>query len=224
MIYNFPGQTAEMLDDDIKTLIELDPDQVIFYPLMNLPVTTDSVTEKWLRIDLKKEKKFYYMILDKLSSFLEPTTAWCFSKNNNMIDEYIVNYDEYLGLGSGSFGYLNGAMYANTFSIEQYINKLKSGHLPVAFKKNFSRKEQVRYDFLIQLFAGRLDIKGFNEKHTNGFCRYLWKEIYFLRLTGAIQKKGGHILLTRKGLYYWVIMMREFFKSVNMFRDYCRNS
>ena len=34
---------------------------------------------------------------------------------------------------------------------------------------------------------------------------------------------GNMLALTAKGRYYWVIMMREFFTSVNNFRDYCRS-
>ncbi|GAG04391.1 unnamed protein product, partial [marine sediment metagenome] len=32
----------------------------------------------------------------------------------------------------------------------------------------------------------------------------------------------NNIYLTYKGMYFWLIMMREFFKSVNYFREQCR--
>ena len=34
-----------------------------------------------------------------------------------MIDEYIVDYEEYVGIGSGAFCFLDGALYVNTFSL-----------------------------------------------------------------------------------------------------------
>ena len=48
-----------------------------------------------------------------------------------MIDEYIVDYDEYAGLGSGSIGYMKGRCYANTFGIQEYIDRLEGGALPL---------------------------------------------------------------------------------------------
>jgi hypothetical protein len=35
-----------------------------------------------------------------------------FFKKKGMIDEYVVDFDEYAGLGSGSIGYLDGVAYA----------------------------------------------------------------------------------------------------------------
>jgi len=52
--------------------------------------------------------------------------------------------------------------------------------------------------------------------------RYLWPEMLFFRMFGALKKQGQILTLTRNGQYYWVIMMREFFIGVNNFRDYCR--
>jgi len=48
-------------------------------------------------------------------------------------------------------------------------------------------------------------------------------EIGFFLFTGALRKDGAILTLTNRGRYYWVIMMREFFVSVNNFRDYCRS-
>jgi len=90
-------------------------------------------------------------------------------------------------------------------------------------KKAFSIKEQMRYDFLMKLFSGRLNLENLEAKFQGNFPRYLWMEILFFEFLGAIQTRTDSILLTSKGLYYWVIMMREFFIGVNNFRDHCRN-
>ena len=139
-----------------------------------------------------------------------------------VIDEYVVNFDEYAGLGSGSIGYIEGSAYANTFDIKEYIDKVNKGLLPVVAIKNFSMKERLCYDLLMKLFGLSLDIKQLTQKHGVNIYRYLWPEILFFRLTGGIEKHGDMLMLTKKGQYYWVLMMREFFIGVNNFRDYCR--
>ena len=57
-----------------------------------------------------------------------------------MIDEYIVDYGEYVGAGSGSFGYVNGACFANTFSVPHYLTFVQKGEWPILAKRDFSRK------------------------------------------------------------------------------------
>ena len=139
-----------------------------------------------------------------------------------VIDEYVVNYEEYAGLGSGSIGYLGGSAYANTFDIKEYIDKINRGSLPIAAIKNFSMKERLCYDLLMKLFGLSLDTQQLTQKHGVNAYRYLWSEILFFRLTGGIEKKDSMLMLTKKGQYYWVLMMREFFIGVNNFRDFCR--
>jgi len=139
-----------------------------------------------------------------------------------VIDEYVVNYDEYAGLGSGSIGYLGGSAYANTFDIREYIERINEGLLPVAAKKAFSMKERLCYNLLMKLFGLSLDIEQLSAKYGVNIYRYLWPEIVFFRLTGGLEKHGNLLTLTKKGQYYWVLMMREFFIGVNNFRDYCR--
>ncbi len=222
MIFNFPNQTMEMLGYDLDSILQLGVDQVTFYPLMPGQKALTKLSHNLGRINHDKEKKFYFKILEKLTGNMEPQTAWCFSKKLGLIDEYIVNYDEYIGIGSGSFGFMRGSIFANTFSVEEYINKLGQGKLPLSFSKRFSEKELMRYDFLMRLFGGRLNINELEKKYSGNFCKSLWKEILFFKIAGAIEKKNDFLCLTRKGLYYWVIMMREFFTGVNNFREHCR--
>jgi hypothetical protein len=54
--------------------------------------------------------------------------------------------------------------------------------------------------------------------------RLLGPEIFFFILAGALRIKHGQIILTKRGRYYWVIMMREFFTGVDNFRDASRKA
>lgn len=139
-----------------------------------------------------------------------------------MIDEYVVNFEEYAGLGSGSIGYLGGIVYANTFDVEDYIRRIENGIIPITAKRDCSLKERLRYDFLMKLFGLRLDIESLNAKYGVNIYRYLWPEILFFTTVGGLKRHNNFLSLTERGQYYWVIMMREFFIGVNNFRDYCR--
>jgi coproporphyrinogen III oxidase-like Fe-S oxidoreductase len=173
-------------------------------------------------VDFKREKKFYMKITEMLEQQYRPSTAWCFSKGGSMIDEYVVHFAEYAGIGSGSIGYLQGTVYANTFDIGDYIAQVNKSTFPFVGKKNTTLRERLRYEFLMRLFGLQLDLSQLAAKFLVNPYTWLWPEIFFFRMAGGLKKQGQMLALTRKGRYYWVIMMREFFIGVNNFRDYCR--
>ena len=221
MIFNFSSQTPEILDRDLDILAGMGIDQVTYYPLM-VSDSTRKIVEKTLgRVDYHREKKFYCQIAERLTPHYRLSSAWCFSGKNSMIDEYIVDYDEYAGLGSGSIGYLNGTCYANTFNIREYINQVNLGEIPLMASRHFTKRERLRYDFMMKLFGMKLDAADLREKYGADFYRYLWYDILAFVLIGGLRYRGGIFYLTNKGRYYWVIMMREFFIAVNNFRDFC---
>ncbi|MDO9530428.1 MAG: coproporphyrinogen III oxidase family protein [Syntrophales bacterium] len=221
MIFNFSSQTPEMLNRDLDILVEMEIDQVTYYPLMVSDSTRKTITTNLGRVNYHKEKRFYHQIVERLTRHYRLSSAWCFSRKDSMIDEYIVNYDEYAGLGSGSIGYLNGTCYANTFNIGKYIDQVNRGEIPLMASRRFTKKEQVRYDFLMKLFGMELDTAPLRKKYGADFYQYIWYDIFASFLIGGLRYRRGRFYLTNRGRYYWVIMMREFFTAVNNFRDFC---
>ena len=222
MIFNFPTQSMDILNRDLDILMEIGVDQITYYPLMVSDSTRQVVSKTLGRVDYRQEERFYHRIVERLVPAYRFSSAWCFSKKTAMIDEYIVDYDEYAGLGSGSIGYLNGTCYANTFNIRQYIAQVERGEMPLMASRDFSLKDQIRYDFLMKLFGMKLDIPAMLKKYGNRLFRHLWLDLVAFRLAGGLRYAPPDYYLTPRGRYYWVIMMREFFISVNNFRDFCR--
>jgi coproporphyrinogen III oxidase-like Fe-S oxidoreductase len=229
-IFNYPGQSEETFQKDLRTVRSLELDQATFYPLMAAKRVRRRLEELG-RIDPRNEQRLYSLIRAELGRDYEPSSAWCFSRRKGasgqskpMIDEYIVEHEEYAGLGSGSFGYAGGVIYANTFAIPEYIERVDRGELPIVAARRFSRDERIRYDFLMQLFGGSIDLRALETRHGEGAAGRLWKELIFLRATGAVEigvSGGKSLALTARGYYFWVILMREFFTAVNNFREYC---
>ncbi|MHB8910184.1 MAG: coproporphyrinogen III oxidase family protein [Syntrophales bacterium] len=222
MIFNFPTQTPAMLEKDLDALLAIGIDQVTFYPLMVSDSTRQKVTETLGRMERGQEERLYHQIVRRLVPAYRFSSAWCFSRQKAMIDEYIVDYDEYAGLGSGSIGYLNGTCYANTFDIRAYIAQIDRGELPLAAARVFSVRDRIRYDFLMKLFGTTLNVEQLRKKYGGAFLGLLWPDLLAFTLIGALAWHPPNITLTRRGRYAWVVLMREFFTAVNNFRDYCR--
>lgn len=225
MIYNFPLQDESMLELDLDTLLEILPDQITFYPLMISQATRKKMEGIMGKADPGKERRFYRKIISALEPTYRPNSAWCFSKGeSSMIDEYVVGGEEYVGAGSGAFGLVNGAIYANTFSLVEYMRSVHAGRLPIKHSKVFTLHEMARYNLLMNLFGLKLDLDMFRQRFGHSVWRLIGLEILFFMTAGAFRITPEQILLTDRGRYYWVIMMREFFTGVDNFRDASREA
>jgi coproporphyrinogen III oxidase-like Fe-S oxidoreductase len=226
MIFNFPSQKPESLLHDVVCLRESGANQTTFYPLMTSPPVRRSLARTVGRVSYRRECAYYHALSEALAGAFEPATAWTFSKTaGEMIDEYIVDYEEYVGIGSGSFSYLDGSIYANTFSLQEYQAAVGSGHLSAAAERTFGLREQMRYRFMMGLFGLRLDKRAFRQRFGVAVERGLRAEMAFMRAAGAFARDDSEeITLTPKGRYLLVAMMREFFAGVNNFRDQARGS
>ncbi len=224
MIFNFPSQTPEKLAADIEILKNTGCNQTTFYPLMASPAVEESLKRTVGRVDYAREGEYYRLIASGLSDRFSPASAWTFSRiGGGMIDEYIVDYEDYVGVGSGAFSFLDGTLYVNTFSLKEYAERVGAGLTSVVRKRTFSQKDLMRYRMLMGLFGLSLDRRAFTRDFGVDIEHGLPLEIAFLRSAGAFSVDTAERLeLTERGRYLLVVMMREFFIGVNSVRDQAR--
>ena len=141
-----------------------------------------------------------------------------------MFDEYIVQRDEYVGLGSGAFSYLQGNLYASTFSINHYCRLVDAGNTGTIGKLEMNERDQMRYYMLMRLFGESLNKDTAERRFDGRFQQSLWPELMSLRAIGAIRDAGTRISLTENGYYLWVMLMREFFSGINVLREQMKHN
>jgi coproporphyrinogen III oxidase-like Fe-S oxidoreductase len=223
MIFNLPGQTEDSLHEDLRILLdELSVDQVSYYPLMTSSHTAHEMKRSMGISETTNEEAYYDLIRSRLDSEYSLSSVWCFSRKQGMVDEYIISDSSFIGAGSGSFSYLDGVMYSNTFSIKRYQKFILEKGSALTAVRSLSRDEQVQYDLVMSLFGGSLNTTDMESKYNGCFSKLLWKELDFLHALGLITHDGDNIKLTRRGQYDWVVLMREFFIGVDNFRDEMR--
>jgi coproporphyrinogen III oxidase-like Fe-S oxidoreductase len=173
-------------------------------------------------ISLRNERAMYRQILDGVQPKYQPSTAWCFSRNSDLVDEYIVDHVNYIGVGSGAFSYFAGRLFSSSFSINHYIDAIRRGRTGIVMGRHLTEFEQLRYRFLVGLFGLELDWESVCREHQISGLDPLWKERLFFSLLGSIRKDGSVYRLTERGMYHWVVMMREFLTGVDNFRNEMR--
>lgn len=224
MIFNFPSQTEAMLLKDVEMLKASGTNQTTFYPLMASPAVEASLKRTVGRVDYAREARYYRMLVEALSDGFEPASSWTFSRTGGgMIDEYIVDYEDYVGIGSGAFSFLRGSLYVNTFSLADYSSRLDCGKASAMQLREFGKGDRMRYRFLMSLFGMTLDKRQFRRDFGLDIEAGLPIEMAYMRSVGAFRVDDADRLeLTEKGRYLLVVMMRQFFISVNNLRDQAR--
>lgn len=246
MIFNFPAQTEDILISDIERVIASGASQTTFYPLMASPSVQRSMAKTVGRVDYRREEEFYRIICELLvdTGAFEFGSAWTFNRvrpalgtseltdevfragdQAPMIDEYVVDYEEYPAIGSGGLTYLDGNLFVNTFSVTDYNQAIEAGRMSLMGCTKFSLHDRMRYRFMMQLFGLRLDKRAFERDFGMSVERGLPLEMAFMRMAGAFATDNDEELtLTDKGRYLTVVIMRQFFIGVNNVRDQAREA
>lgn len=225
LIFGFRGQTSEIIQRDLDLARQLDPRQITTYPLMITHQTRKSV-KATLAADKKDLASQYQQILNSLNGQYNQLTAWAFGKaNNEGFDEYVIDYDEYLGIGSGSFSFLKDTLYVNTFSLKNYQERIAAGKMGVEQQKRYSKKEIMQYRFLLGMFSGRLSREYFQDNFNVNLDTKLFKEMSAMKLLGAVKnnpQSPNDLLITDNGKMLGLIMMKEFYAGMDNVRAQLR--
>jgi len=222
LIWNLPHQTDWMLESDLDTVLVSPANQVSFYPLMASPSAARRIATALGHRHRGPVRASYERILARLQPAFAPTSAWCFTRGGEGIDEYIVDEPTYVGLGSGAFSYVDGVLYVTTFSLQAYVERVERGMSAMTEQRRFGEREALRYELLVGLNGLRLAKAAMRERHGGRFERVLAPELLALRAIGAVDEDEDGWSLTPRGMFIWVRMMAAFYESVDEFREQMR--
>lgn len=221
MIFGFRGQDLEMLQRDMDLLVELNPRQITTYPLMVTSQTRKSVKQTIAAKGIELADQ-YAVIMNTLCNHYRQLTSWTFGRTHDEgFDEYVVDHDEYLGVGSGAFSFLGSSLYVNTFSLRRYNERIKEGKTGVERRRQFDKHAVLQYRLLLGLFSARLSRKYFREVHGVDLDKALFKEMLGLRIAGAIKdnpEDPDNLIVTDAGKFLGLVMMKAFYSGMDNVR------
>ena len=146
-----------------------------------------------------------------------------FSKENNLIiDEYIIDNEEYVGVGSGSFSFLKDTLYLNEFALDQYATLIQEKSSAVTKERTFPANSQMYYRLMVDLFNGKLSKKKFDAMFGEPIDKALGKELMLLKFAKAIKEHKESIVTTEFGDYLFLVMMKEFYMGMDNIRNEAR--
>ena len=152
------------------------------------------------------------------------TDVYTFAKDREaMIDEYVVDYGEFVAAGCGGYSFLGDKIYNNDSSLAGYCQRVEAGHMSVATRIDMGRANEKRYRMGRELFGLRLDNRAWRRDYGKYIQYDMPVEYGFLAANGAFDKNNAdELTLTRKGRYLVLVLMRQIFVGMNTERDRLR--
>lgn len=207
-IYNLPGHTDAIWEDDLETAIKSGAKHLTIYPLVLLNRTifnTDYVKKnRFPPPDRAKEIKYFQYTMERLSNSIYTNK---YSVNDWSVpgcdSRYIIEdagSRNVIALGSVGHGYLNGMVYKNIQQPIKYIETvMKAGSLPVDMQRVLTGRELMERYMVMGLRLKKLSLAPFYEFFGERAEDVFAFEIAEMCENGYLRLDGDTLIFTEKG-------------------------
>ncbi len=186
IMFGLPGQTPMDVKETIQKIISLPITHISTYSL-SIEQGTDFSSRILHLLDEDIEREMYYTIRDTLcrngfnhyeiSNFSKPN----FEAFHNM---HYWKCGEYIGLGAGAHGYVDGKRYANISNVDEYIKIIN----PIESEIILSDIDKQEEYYMLGLRM----LKGVKDNGNPNIPRLISE--------GLLKKNGENVCLTSRGL------------------------
>ncbi len=199
LIFAIPGQTAEILLNDIETAFSNGATQVSTYPFIDFTFVNNRY--KPLPEDEKKKMLAQISRFCKLKGY-KRTSVWTFAKENT--EKYSsITRDNFLGFGISATTLLKNQFKLNTFSIEDYVKRTEQGHLPTSLTLRFLPRQRMTYYLFWGAYSMHISPESFEKFFGKGLNRMFGLEILISCILGFLERDGEALCLSERGAYYY---------------------
>jgi len=216
LIYAIPGQSLAGLQKDLEIATLLGVSHISAYSLIVEPNTKlylDYERDRISLVDNDLEATMYEMVIEALKqSGFSHYEISNFAKDQESVHNKIYwQNEEYIAVGLGSHGYIDGTRYHNTRSINAYLKRLQEGSIPVVESNVLSMDEKIEESMFLglRLLMG-VDIGHVNQRWNTDIEVLYADAISKLKQTGQIEIVDGFLRLTEAGLFLANDVFEEF--------------
>jgi oxygen-independent coproporphyrinogen-3 oxidase len=107
---------------------------------------------------------------------------------------------EYIGIGAGAYGYIDGVRYGNVEQIEDYISAVSTGSKPIKLEESISSNELFEETIMLGLRTKYgVNLKDIKEKFNIDLYETKKNELNSFLKMGVIEIKNDNLVLTDAG-------------------------
>ena len=207
LIFGLPNQTLEDWKETLEKVAGLEPEHISCY---SLSIEEDTVFGDRLKAgelkpaDDELDRSMYHMAKDMLTSYgyghyeISNFAKAGFECLHNLT---YWKAEEYAGLGAGAHSYLDSVRFNNVYSVENYIDCITRGTLPVEDEHPLDAEEKMS-EFMMLGFRliGGISLTEFMQRFGSDVYALFGNKIKMLENKGLIEVIGDCIKLTDSGL------------------------
>ena len=221
-IFGWPGQSRESWQNDLRQLIEMGdegPDHLSLYSLIIEPGTpyADAAARGILQIPDDDAAADLYedaiRMLGDVGWDHYEVANWCREPNGYSRHNAIYwQHGDYLGIGAGAFGTINGTRVMNQLLPERYINELTEGTLPQSntevLDEQTARGETMMLG--LRFLNDGVNEQAFQVRHDIAMHDIFGEPIARMTELGMLEPTDHGIRLTERGMMLANSVVAEF--------------
>jgi oxygen-independent coproporphyrinogen-3 oxidase len=222
LIAGMVGETDDNWHRNIDKAIELSPDNITIYQ-MELPFNT--VYSKEMRelgtqspvADWPTKRRWVSEAMDRLIA-----AGYHISSGNELVknparDHFVYRDNVWRGCdliatGVSSFGHFQGVHYQNLDRIEDYLETVNRGELPINRALKPSPHQLLIRELVLLMKEGTVDLQRLNEKYGVDTRTEFATALHNQQQAGYLTVEGNSLKLTRKGLLQVDSLLPEYFE------------
>ena len=223
LIYGLPKQTPESFDRTLKQINELRPDRIALYAYAHLPerfkpqrrilaaelpASSSKIAMLSRSMDALMNTGYVYVGMDH---FALPDDALAVAKRQGRLHRNFQGYStqpdcDLIGLGISAIGRMGGTYSQNAKTMEEYVDMLDHGQLPIVKGLALSRDDLIRRSWIMAIMCqGHVQYEAFNEAWLIDAKKYFAAEIEqlnSLQAQGLVELTDGGLQVTPMGWFF----------------------
>ena len=198
-IFALPGQTYDDLKSDIDTAFSLGANHIAIYPFIDFTFTESPVAAM-----PKKEKR---ELLDAITQYClgkgySRSSIWTFSSEPDA-NYSSMTRDNFLGFGCSATSLFKGQFKINTFDVESYCERVRSGNLATSLTIRFTKRQRMIYWLFWTAYSTRVNARDFENFFGVPLKKMYGFELWIAKRLGFINEHDGTYEMTLKGAFYY---------------------
>ncbi len=206
LIFGIPGQNQEILRNDIDTAFRCGATQISTYPFIDFTFANN----EYKPLSHKQKKEMLAALNEKcLELGAQRTSVWTFSKKDTAKYSSVTR-DTFLGFGVSATTLLKDVFKINTFSINEYINRVSKSSLPTSLTLDFTVRQRAVYYLFWSAYGLQINEANFMKIIGRPLKKIYRFEFFIAEKLGLLTRKDGIYYLTDKAAYIYHYLEQEY--------------
>ena len=219
LMYGLPNQTMEQWQYSLEEAYRLQIPHISAYSLLVEPKTIFYNLMSKGKLSLPGEDleaDMYGHLMDEMAKHgyhQYEISNFAFEGKESIHNLIYWDNDEYIGLGAGAHGYVNGVRYSNHGPLKKYMQSLDANELPVMMQKEVTPIEKIEEEMFLGLRKNKgVSLVNFENRYNQSLLSVYEKVLEELVQKGFIAIEENYVKLTRRGRFVGNEVFQYFLK------------